>query len=319
MVAKIIPVIVSYNRKNLLVECVQALLEQILPIHKIVIIDNASIDGTVEYFKNNEDNRIIFYPLEKNIGSAAGFKFGMEKALKLEADWIWIMDDDAIAEPSALEILGKYFNEDCVALAPKVISTAGEIQIFHRGIINLKKVWPKTQSPLSLAKYLASDRIAISFASFVGLLVSCRAVSQIGFPDSKFFIHGEDVDYSIRLNKIGKILLIPASVIVHKDQNSATKRVISFLGKNFFRSPLKTFWIEYYCPRNLAYLGKHYGLNFASYISGLVISMLKALILIILFDDRKILRLKTIILAYYDGFKGNFSRKITSLEDLEKI
>ena len=73
---KVVAVIVTFNRKRLLLENVQRLLSQTINIHKIIIVDNCSTDGTKEYLNKNGilDNKNIYYHiLEKNIGGAGGF------------------------------------------------------------------------------------------------------------------------------------------------------------------------------------------------------------------------------------------------------
>jgi len=91
-------------------------------------------------------------------------------------------------------------------------------------------------------------------ASFVGLLVKRKAVGNIGFPKKEFFIHHDDVEYCICLRTIGKILLVPKSVIVHKE---AAKGGIekSFLGRRSKRIEFNKFWLSYYGMRNLVWLG----------------------------------------------------------------
>ena len=94
---KVVAVIVTFNRKRLLLENVQRLLSQTINIHKIIIVDNCSTDGTKEYLNKNGilDNKNIYYHiLEKNIGGAGGFFWGTKLAYESKADLVWLMDDD---------------------------------------------------------------------------------------------------------------------------------------------------------------------------------------------------------------------------------
>ena len=75
---KIYVVIVTYNRLNLLIQCIAAVRDQTLAPHGIVIVDNASTDGTAEAIKGlaREDKRLTHLRLEENGGGAGGFGFG---------------------------------------------------------------------------------------------------------------------------------------------------------------------------------------------------------------------------------------------------
>ena len=80
---KVIAVIVTYNRIKLLKECLNAVLSQTYKVHKIVLIDNASTDGTADLFiKGGEyDKDVIDYRrMETNLGGAGGFYEGIRFA-----------------------------------------------------------------------------------------------------------------------------------------------------------------------------------------------------------------------------------------------
>lgn len=91
-------VIVTYNRKKLLKENIEALLNQTFKDHDILIVDNNSNDGTKEMVAEIQDKRIKYYNTGKNLGGAGGFAFGLRKAIELGYLYAWIMDDDSIPE-----------------------------------------------------------------------------------------------------------------------------------------------------------------------------------------------------------------------------
>ena len=110
-------VVVTYNRKDLLVECLESLLQQTRPLDGIYIIDNASNDGTPGYLKEKgfiqelppkESNEpwerkfiltyklpIYYVRMHENTGGAGGFYEGVKRAYEKGYDWLWLMDDDA--------------------------------------------------------------------------------------------------------------------------------------------------------------------------------------------------------------------------------
>jgi GT2 family glycosyltransferase len=98
-------VIVTCNRLSLLKECITAVLSQTFLIYKIIIVNNASTDGTSDYLKTLDRQRFEIITCRKNTGGAGGFNEGMKKSCEIGADWTWVMDDDTIPFQNALELL----------------------------------------------------------------------------------------------------------------------------------------------------------------------------------------------------------------------
>ncbi len=308
---KVAAVVVTYNRKELLKECLDALLAQTYPVDSIILIDNASTDGTPEFLKEQgylKNPKIDYVRLLENTGGAGGFYEGVKRGYKKGYDWLWLMDDDAEPKKDAMEKLGEYFNENNLsALAGSVVLANGIISYSHRGNINLNYMFPMPQKPLEPKSY-RSNFIEIDMASFVGILVNRRAIQKIGYPKKEFFIHNDDVEYCIRLRQVGKIILIPDSVIVHKE---AAKRGIikSFMGRKSSRIPYDKFWLNYYGMRNLVWLGKKYSTNKVNFYLGLYKNLIKSMIGVLVYDDKKIKRINFIVNSYIDGLKGIFDNE----------
>ena len=99
-------VIVTYNRLALLKECLAAIEKQTYPIHKVIVIDNCSTDGTKEYLKAYAVRpQFQVIRTEQNIGGAGGFSLGVKTSVLGGGDYTWMMDDDTIPSPKALEAL----------------------------------------------------------------------------------------------------------------------------------------------------------------------------------------------------------------------
>ncbi len=96
-------VVVTYNRKELLRECIEALLKSDAP-SDIFIIDNNSTDGTKEYIADivKDNDNVIYKHLKRNVGGAGGFSAGMNYVVKRGYKYVWIMDDDTIVKPDTL-------------------------------------------------------------------------------------------------------------------------------------------------------------------------------------------------------------------------
>jgi len=152
------------------------------------------------------------------------------------------MDDDDDDEPKedALERLHMYSNKKNIsALACSVMLLNGKIAYNHRDFINLDVIFPLIQDPLPEENY-KNPIVEIDMASFVEILVNKKAIEKIGYPKKEFFIHHDDVEYCIKLRKVGKTLLIPDSVIIHKKAGRGGLQK-DFLGKEFLRIPFDKF------------------------------------------------------------------------------
>ena len=100
---KIVAVVVTYNRKELLEENIKALLNQSYENLDILIIDNASTDGTEKVVKKYVSDKLKYMNTGANLGGAGGFNFGIRQAIERNYDYCWVMADDTIPTPTALE------------------------------------------------------------------------------------------------------------------------------------------------------------------------------------------------------------------------
>src|SRR5690349_19616129 len=104
MSARVVAVVVTWNRRELLEEALAALRAQTHPCAAIVVVDNASTDGTAEVLAERHADLELVH-LTTNTGGAGGFAAGMERALTHEPDLVWLLDDDTVPTDSAAERL----------------------------------------------------------------------------------------------------------------------------------------------------------------------------------------------------------------------
>lgn len=317
-------VVVTYNRKNLLIKCIKSLLQQTLPLQAILIIDNNSTDKTEElllqeryitYLPEKDqksiqetvinDTHIKYIRLPENVGGAGGFYEGVKTAYEDNYDWAWIMDDDAFPTETCLEKLSPYYqDEDVVALASLKVDLEDNILYHHRGYFNFNHGLP-IQEHITYED-TTTETTEIDMASFVGLLVKKEAIEQIGYPKKEFFIHADDLEYCIRLRSIGKIELINDSIIKHAEGSVKGTYKKTVLGITADRRPYEKLWINYYMQRNLIWLGRKYSTNKISLYTTIIKNLLKTIVGIIIFDDHKLKRINFYVNSYMDGFTSNF-------------
>jgi rhamnopyranosyl-N-acetylglucosaminyl-diphospho-decaprenol beta-1,3/1,4-galactofuranosyltransferase len=222
-------VITSFNRLSLLQENIRCLKNQTTPVDGIIVINNGSTDGTLEWLRTQEPFIKVLQE-DKNIGASAAFSQVIQLAYELEYDWIWIMDDDAFPTKECLQnlISSKYFSDGHdVALAPIVIENE-VIAHGHRGIVDISNDNMIIQAKISNDFYKSDMKeIEVSFISFVGLMVGKNVIKKIGYPDGKYFIFNDDLEYSMRINKSDfKMYMIKDAVMFHRFPVEYEKRDI---------------------------------------------------------------------------------------------
>ncbi len=210
-------VVVTHNRQALLRECVAALLAQTRPLTTLLVVDNASSDGTGELFTSEfRDRRINYVFLPHNGGGAGGFRHGIELAHQLGSEWIWLMDDDTIASPTALEelfVAYEKFPADSkpLVLASRVNWIDGTVHPMNLPETKRAFIDPPTS-------FLAAENatISIRWASFVSVMINRAAVDRFGLPLADYFIWNDDTEFTARVLRENFGILVPRSVVTHK-------------------------------------------------------------------------------------------------------
>lgn len=209
---RVVAVVVAYNRRDLLVEAMAALAAQTRKLDAIVVIDNASDDGSGEAALAALPS-IDLVRLEANTGGAGGFAAGIAHALATHnPDWVWLMDDDTIPTPTAIEelVAGATSSPD--------VTVAGSRVIWHDGQDHPMNTPRENPFASGARKAQARERglLDVRSSSFVSMLISVPRIRQVGLPVADYFIWNDDFEYSVRLIRGHRGVFVPASVVVHK-------------------------------------------------------------------------------------------------------
>lgn len=210
--ARITAVVVTFNRKALLLEVIEALLRQTRRPDHILIVDNASTDGTADAVGPYLGRQNFEYVrLDCNTGGAGGFHAGIKHAVECGADWLWCMDDDCVPCEDALELLLGPLRDPEMAdagwLASRVLWTDGDPCLMNLPVAHPLWIAPHT-------RHATVSRIVGS--SLVSMLVSSAAVRQVGLPVKEFFIWFDDAEFSRRISARMPCYLVSDSVVIHK-------------------------------------------------------------------------------------------------------
>jgi GT2 family glycosyltransferase len=213
---RVVAVVVTWNRRELLEESLAAVLGQTHAPTAVVVVDNASTDGTTEMLATSYAGRpgLDVVHLRENTGGAGGFAVGIERALVHHPDLVWLLDDDTVPTPTAAEELVRawqdYPGERPAVLASRVVWTDGRDHPMNT---------PRPRPGASAEEAAAAERVGavpVRSASFVSLMCDADRIRERGLPVADYFLWNDDFEYSTRLIRGGTGLYCPASVVVHK-------------------------------------------------------------------------------------------------------
>jgi rhamnopyranosyl-N-acetylglucosaminyl-diphospho-decaprenol beta-1,3/1,4-galactofuranosyltransferase len=209
----VIAVVVTYNRRELLLEALAAVHAQSRPPDAVIVIDNASTDESAAAVRKRYPS-VQLAELARNTGGAGGFAGGMALALADGADLIWLMDDDTVPEPGALAALlaarRAYRGRPPAVIASRAVWTDGRAHPMNT---------PRTKPLVTRSERAAADAagcLPIRSASFVSILVDAAQCRGRGLPQADYFLWNDDFEFTTRLLRGNIGLLCPASVVVHK-------------------------------------------------------------------------------------------------------
>ncbi|MBB3189393.1 glycosyltransferase family 2 protein [Halomonas cerina] len=249
---KVIAVILTYNRKELLRQCLDAVYSQTTPCDQVFVIDNASTDGTQDMLEDMPYPDLLIHRLSQNLGAAGGFNIGFRLAYQHGADFVWMMDDDVIPKPTALQrlleanallktqeveysyLLSTAFTEG------GLVTNTPEVS-HHKNRIGYHS-WPL------LAEH---GLVAVSRGTFVSILVPRLTLETSGLPILSMFIWGEDAEFTLRITKTAPGFLVGASQVLHVRQGSGS---ISILSED---NPARFKYYKHFIRNNI-YMAKQY-------------------------------------------------------------
>jgi len=245
---EIAAVIVTYNRKELLKQCIDKLLSQKIISCDVVIIDNASTDGTNDMIQEQyERPEIIYINSGSNLGGAGGFQLGVKEAVILGYKYVWIMDDDTLPESNALlELMSadKKLEGNWGFLSSVAYWTDGSI---CRMNIQKKNIFRHIGK-----KEYQTDIAPITMCSFVSLLVKSSIVKELGLPIGEYFIWTDDYEYTGRISKKYPCYMVSGSRVIHAMKNH--------LRVNFAKDDASRIERYHYIYRNDVHCYRQYGI-----------------------------------------------------------
>jgi len=250
--------IVSYNSLSFLRECLNSILSSPPGVgHEIIVVDNASSDGTDEFVKKNYPE-IILIPNKRNIGFAAANNRAIEES---RSKYVLLINSDCMVYKKSLGSLVEFMekNPEVGIAGPKIVNSDGTIQFSCRrfpSVFNaaahtiLTNIFP--DNPFS-KKYKLADigrdnPFKVDWVSGSCMIIRRKALEDTGILDENYFMYVEDLDICYRMwQKNWEVQYYPEAEIMHHIAGSSgsgeikasfrmQKSVFYFFWKNYRRS-----------------------------------------------------------------------------------
>ena len=216
---RVAAVVVTYNRAEMLRQCLMSLQKQTMPCD-ILVVDNASTDDTQALVQRaaQHDASIFYRNTGENLGGAGGFNFGMRWAVEAGYAFVWVMDDDCFPEAVALEKLldaDRLLQGEYGWLSSVALWTDGRECRMNR---------PKIKKNFYDRIELLRDGILLAEqATFVSLFLKAETIRAVGLPVKEFFIWGDDIEYTRRITIREKMpcYVVGQSRVIHAMKNNS--------------------------------------------------------------------------------------------------
>lgn len=231
---KIAAIIITYNRLEFLKEIVDAIRYQTKKPDMIIVVNNASTDGTLDWLNQQHD---ILAITQDNLGSSGGQWRGLKEAYDRGFDWIWTMDDDVVPDSDCLEKLLDNYDELCIR-AP--LRYTHDNHPFFNDVKSFNLTNPFKTFWLSVygEQDLQNEKTEAIGITFEGPLFHRTLIDKIGLPEKNFFIYGDDTEYFIRAWKAG--------FRIYVYRNAVLRRKLQY-----YSFPNEFNWKTYYILRNI--------------------------------------------------------------------
>jgi GT2 family glycosyltransferase len=202
-------VVVTYNRLELLTRCLEHLKRQTRPPDAILVVDNASTDGTAEMLAARDDVQVL--SLNANLGGAGGFERGLAAAHGDGHDWIWLLDDDTFAEERCLEAL--LAGAERAPRQPSVMASV--VRWRDSSLHPMNRPWLRIAPRGHYAEAAGAGLAPIRASTFVSTMVHRDAVRRHGLPPAHYFVWLDDIQYTARVLRAEHGYIAPESIAYH--------------------------------------------------------------------------------------------------------
>lgn len=246
-------IVLNYNGAQLTLDCVDSALKIDYPNFRVIVVDNASTDDSVVRFREAFTGpRVDLLVNDKNEGYAGGNNRGIERALSQGADYIFVLNNDTIADPGCLAPLVQAMETD-----PRIGLCAGPIFAGLQGMAPARGEYMSLFTARSRTgeENPANGPVDVHYVSGAALLLRSEALRRIGTFNESYFLLYEDNDICFRARKGGfRVCYVPSSGLTHLGHASLVKRPSSLFYFHLVRN--RAWFVRRYgrLPHRLAFV-----------------------------------------------------------------
>jgi dTDP-4-dehydrorhamnose reductase len=251
--------IITFNRRDILLECLQAVYSQTHAVSGVLVLDNASTDGTDEMLASEgflARPDFVYHRNAVNTGVSPGFEQLVRLGYEQGASWVWVMDDDVIPSETALAELisaSRHFGSpDEIGFLISAARTPDGLEnnVPHVDMRRDRSNWKNRPEP-EWGHMLEHGMVRVRNAGLTSILIPRTTIEACGVPSGDFAVLGEDADYTLRISAWRPGYLVGRSRVLHKRSISGYIHVLVETNE----ARLNRF---YYYYRNFFYLRKQY-------------------------------------------------------------
>ncbi len=217
---RVVACVLTWNDKAAALKCVSSLLRSTYAPLDVVLVDNASNDGTAAAAKRafGRNKRFTLLQNDGNYGYVAN-NVGVRHALSKNADYIAIFNNDTIVEPRAIELLVKAAQKhpDAAAISPLIVLADGSNRVWSAGTSFNPIIFKATLigRGANASEFSGRER-EVPLAVGAALLMRPSAIRKVGLLDEKYFIYNEETKWELQMKAAGyKFYLEPAARVMH--------------------------------------------------------------------------------------------------------
>ncbi len=224
--SRVVTVVLNWNGKKNTLACLSSLqrVETKGFLHSILVVDNGSTDGSVDAIKR-EFQRIELIENGENFGFTGGNNRGIRAALHSGADYVFVLNNDTVADRRVLIKLLPAFEDPAVGIAsPKIhFEKDGHTMIWYAGAnIDWANVYGRHRGVDEIDRGQYDEQTETEYCTGCAMLVKRDVFEKIGLFDERFFAYYEDADFSVRAHKVGfKLVYVSKALVFHKNAASS--------------------------------------------------------------------------------------------------
>ncbi len=217
-------IVVNYNRARMLIECVDSLVRQTVPLHEIIVVDNGSSDGSADLLRRAHGGWVKIVELDENLGFAGGNNAGAREA---SGEWLALINNDAVADPRWVErtLRAVSLERNAAMAACRILVSRDDGALDNVGVkLGLDGM---SRGAYHFRREAEVFGPSVLLPSGCAMMIKREVFSRIGGFDEDFFAYSEDTDLGLKVRLMGYECALADDAYVYHRGGGGTLGMIS--------------------------------------------------------------------------------------------